>query len=40
MTRDFSEVMNTLSEIQDYLLQVAIYNDFKPMYNYSGKRPS
>ncbi|HNZ89035.1 MAG: hypothetical protein PHE75_03150 [Candidatus Cloacimonas acidaminovorans] len=30
MTRDFSEVMNTLSGIQDYLLQVAIYDDFKP----------
>jgi len=30
MTRDFSEVMNTLSGIQDYLLQVAIYDDFNP----------
>ena len=30
MKNDFSEVMSTLTGIQDYLLQVAIYEDFQP----------
>ncbi len=30
MKNDFSEVMNTLTGIQDYLLQVAVYEDFQP----------
>ncbi|MEN6445455.1 MAG: hypothetical protein ABFC98_05360 [Candidatus Cloacimonas sp.] len=30
MTRDFSEVMPTLTGIQDNLLQVAVYTDFQP----------
>jgi len=30
MKNDFSEVMNTLTGIQDYLLQVAVYADFQP----------
>jgi len=30
MKNDFSEVMSTLTGIQDYLLQVAVYEDFQP----------
>ena len=30
MNKDFSNVMSTLTGIQDSLLQVAVYTDFQP----------